>query len=421
MIGFRIERILVAGLKSLWLHRLRSLLTVLGIVFGVCSVIAMLAIGEGANYEAQEQIKQLGSTNILIRAVEPPEEHLLGTTKQTFNYGPTSQDVDRIVTTIPGVESAVPVRRIPKEARVRNRRTNVIMAGTTPRFPSIMNRAITQGRFLDNTDAYYANNVCVLEPDVATILFPGENPIGQNIRVGSDCYCVVGVMTPASNKRPTSNKSESEGSGSEVYIPLTAARARFGETIQIPYRYNERVEIHELCIRVSSEDKVVETAAICRTMMARFHKKADYEIVVPLELLRAVERTKRIYDIVLGSVAAISLLVGGIGIMNIMLSSVIERTREIGIRRALGAKKRHIIVQFLTETVLLSASGGVCGVLLGVGVPFFVQYFAGMKTIVTLWSVALAFSISVVVGIVFGLYPAYRAARMNPIEALHHE
>jgi putative ABC transport system permease protein len=166
---------------------------------------------------------------------------------------------------------------------------------------------------------------------------------------------------------------------------------------------------------------VIETAAICKEILARFHKKADYEVVVPLELLQTAERTKRLYNIVLGSIAAISLLVGGIGIMNIMLASVTERTREIGIRRALGAKKRHIIIQFLTETVMLSGAGGLSGVLLGIGVPACVEYFAGMKTVVTLWSVAVAFFISVAVGIIFGLYPACRAANMDPIEALRHE
>ena len=168
-------------------------------------------------------------------------------------------------------------------------------------------------------------------------------------------------------------------------------------------------------------DAVIETAAICKDVLARFHKKVDYEVVVPLELLQTAERTKRIYNIVLGSVAAISLLVGGIGIMNIMLASVTERTREIGIRRALGAKKRHIIVQFLTETVLLSGVRRAVRRALGIVVPFLVEYFAGMKTIVTLWSVLLAFSISVAVGIIFGLYPASRAANMDPIEALRHE
>jgi putative ABC transport system permease protein len=420
---FQFERILILGLKSLWLHKLRSLLTVLAIVFGVCSVIAMLAISEGAHYEAQEQIKQLGSTNIILRTVKPPQEGPADIDEENVQYGLTYEDAKRIATTIPGVSVTVPARHIPTEAWVTTRHANVVITGTVPWFPRIMNRQVAQGRFLTSTDVYYANNVCVLEQGVAAVLFPVENPIGRNIRVNSDYYCVVGLMAPASNERPVSATSEGEGAGSEVYIPLTAARARFGAVTYTttPHTPNEYVQLHEIDVGVTSVGAVIETASVCRETMARFHKKADYEIVVPLELLRAVERTKRIYGIVLGSVAAISLLVGGIGIMNIMLSSVTERTREIGIRRALGAKKRHITVQFLTETVLLSGSGGLCGVLLGVAIPSLVEYFAGMKTIVTGWSVALAFSISVAVGIIFGLYPAYRAANMDPIEALRNE
>ena len=425
MIGFQIERTLALGLKSLWLHRLRSLLTVLGIVFGVCSVIAMLAIGEGASYEAQQQIMQLGSTNIIIRAVKPQEEQANdGTQRLAIKYGLSYADADRIATTIPSVQVTVPVREIPTEAWSAAHRTNVIMAGTVPWFPDIMNRPVAQGRFLTSADLYYSANVCVLERSVATALFPIDDPIGRSIKVGGDYYSVVGIMAPASQKGLASGKSKDGNSGAEVYIPLTAARARFGETI-VNFATGsmdaEQVEIHQIGVRANSVDTVIETAAICKEILARFHKKVDYEVVVPLELLQTAERTKRIYNIVLGSVAAISLLVGGIGIMNIMLASVTERTREIGIRRALGAKKRHIIIQFLMETVLLSGVGGLSGVLLGIIVPVCVEYFAGMKTIVTLWSVAVAFFISVAVGIVFGIYPAYRAANMDPIEALRHE
>jgi putative ABC transport system permease protein len=419
VIGLQIERILVLGLKSLSLHRLRSVLTLLGVVFGVCSVIAMLAIGEGASYEAQEQIKELGSTNIFIRTVKPPEGSDIND-EYAFSYGLTYEDVKRIAMTIPNVSVTAPARHIPTEARANNRRAEVVVTGTVPWFPRIMNRPVLQGRFLTSTDLSYGNTVCVLEPGVAAALFPVENPIGRHIRIGGDYYCVVGVMARASNERPAATTSDGEGAGTEVYIPLTAARTRFGAVTYTttPHTPNEYVQLHEIGVQVASVGAVIETAALCRETMARFHRKTDYEIVVPLELLRAIERTKRIYKIVLGSVAAISLLVGGIGIMNIMLSSVMERTREIGIRRALGAKKRHIIVQFLTETVLLSGCGGVCGVVLGIAVPSLVKSFAGMKTIVTWWSVALAFSISVGVGIIFGLYPAYRAANMDPIEAL---
>jgi putative ABC transport system permease protein len=423
MKGLLIERTLTLGLKSLWRHRLRSLLTVLGVVFGVCSVIAMLAVGEGASYEAQEQIRQLGSTNIVIRAVNPQDRmRIIPTTgPRILAYGITYDDAERIAATIPSVEVTVPIRQIAAEASVEGRRTNVMMAGTVPWFPRITNRPVAQGRFLTRTDLFYANNVCVLERGVAAALFPVESPIGRNIRVGGDYYCVVGVMAPASKRMQTSGKSSDENAGSEVYIPFTTSRKWLGEAVFMPFSPNERVEIHELDVRVSSVDKVIETAGICREMLARSHRSLDYEVIVPLELLRAAERTKRIYNIVLGSVAAISLLVGGIGIMNIMLASVTERTREIGIRRALGAKKRHIIVQFLTEAVLLSGAGGLFGVAVGIVAPFLVEYFARMKTIVTLWSVLVAFSISVAVGIIFGLYPASRAANMDPVEALRHE
>ena len=425
MIGFQFKRTFVLGLKSLWLHRLRSLLTVLGIVFGVCSVIAMLAIGEGASYEAQQQIMQLGSTNIIIRAVKPQEEQSNDAPqRRALEYGMTYADVERIASTIPSVEVTVPVREIQAEAWVAARRANVVISGTVPWFPRIMNRPVASGRFLTAVDLYYSSNVCVLERSVAVALFPIDDPVGRSIKIGGDYYRVVGVMAPSSQKGPASGKSKEGSVGADVYIPLTAARSRFGATI-INFATGsmdaEQVEIHQIGVRANSVDTVIETAAICKEVLGRFHKKADYEVVVPLELLQTAERTKRIYNIVLGSVAAISLLVGGIGIMNIMLASVTERTREIGIRRALGAKKRHIIIQFLTETALLSGAGGLSGVLLGIVVPVCVEYFAGMKTIITLWSVAVAFLISVAVGIVFGLYPAYRAANMDPIEALRHE
>ena len=213
-------------------------------------------------------------------------------------------------------------------------------------------------------------------------------------------------------------------SPTRIYIPLTTARSRFGDTtmkFSSGGREFEKVLLHQATVKIGHEENVLETAEAIRTLLKRFHKKQDFELIVPLELLNQAKRTKRIFNIVLGSIAAISLLVGGIGIMNIMLASVTERTREIGIRRALGAKKRDIIVQFLAETVLLSASGGVLGVLLGVGLPIVVSYFTKMRTSVTPWSLALAFGISAAVGIIFGLYPAQRAADLDPIEALRHE
>jgi len=209
-----------------------------------------------------------------------------------------------------------------------------------------------------------------------------------------------------------------------MFIPLETAKLRYGEVLMRRRSGSfeaERVQLHEVTVKVDSLDDVTGVADAVKEVLQRNHKKKDYEVVVPLELLKRAERTKQIFNIVLGSIAAISLLVGGIGIMNIMLASVTERTREIGIRRALGARRQDIISQFLVETVLLSGAGGILGVFLGISIPFVVSHAAGMKTIITVWSPFLAFSISALVGIVFGLYPAFRAANMDPVEALRHE
>jgi putative ABC transport system permease protein len=232
-------------------------------------------------------------------------------------------------------------------------------------------------------------------------------------------------MEPSSRVGKTEEPQESGRTIlNRMFIPLETAKLRYGEVLMRRRSGSfeaERVQLHEVTIKVSSLENVPGVADAVRTVLERNHKNKDYEIVVPLELLKRAERTKQIFNIVLGSIAAISLLVGGIGIMNIMLASVTERTREIGIRRALGARRHDIISQFLVETVLLSGVGGVLGVLLGVAIPFIVTYAAGMKTIVTLWAPLLAFTISAMVGVIFGIYPAFRAASMDPVEALRHE
>jgi putative ABC transport system permease protein len=243
--------------------------------------------------------------------------------------------------------------------------------------------------------------------------------------VGADYYQVIGTMEPRGQEPKNEASVETTKPASHrMFIPLETAKLRYGEVLMRRRSGSfeaERVQLHEVTLKVDSLDDVTGVADALKEVLERNHKKKDYEIIVPLELLKRAERTKQIFNIVLGSIAAISLLVGGIGIMNIMLASVTERTREIGIRRALGARRLDIISQFLVETVLLSGAGGVLGVLLGVTIPFIVSHAAGMKTIITLWSPLLAFSISGLIGIVFGLYPAFRAANMDPVEALRHE
>ncbi len=425
----RLRRSVRLGFKSLWLHRLRSLLTVLGIVFGVCSVIAMLAIGEGASYNAQEQIKSLGSQNIILRSTKPPEEQKVSdkaSQSYVLQYGLTYTDVKRIRATIPGVTVVLPERNIRDYVWNTSRRVDCEVVGTVPWYPEMRNHPVAVGRFFNTLDMDSQASVCVLGADMVRALFPLSSPLGQHVRVGGDYYEVIGVMSPAGPALETGAPGEAskKPAAHQMFIPLETARMRYGEVL-IRRRSGsfeaERVQLHEVTVKVAALERVRPVAAAIQQVLAYNHKKKDYDVVVPLELLKRAEETKRIFNIVLGSIAAISLLVGGIGIMNIMLASVTERTREIGIRRALGARRRDIVLQFLIETVLLAGAGGVIGVLLGITIPFIVSHTSGMKTIVTFWSPLVAFTISALVGVVFGIYPALRAAQMDPVEALRHE
>ncbi len=432
----RLWRTVRLGFKSLWLHRLRSLLTVLGIVFGVCSVIAMLAVGEGASFEAQEQIRRLGSDNVILRSLKPEEEKSVSTQRSyVLEYGLTYADLRRIRESIPGVTIVVPGRIIRKYIWNATRRVDGEIVGTVPWYMDMRRFDLIEGRCFTDLEMEEKKNVCVLDRYAAERLFPLHAPLGRKVRVGSDYYTVIGVVEPlasgiASGSALTDGMQNGDtpatdsGTLARMYVPLSATKERFGEVLMKRRSGSfeaERVQLHEATVNVHDQESVEETALIIGDILKRHHKKNDFEIVVPLELLKQAERTKQIFNIVLGAIAAISLIVGGIGIMNIMLASVTERTREIGIRRALGAKRRDIIVQFLVETVILSGAGGVIGVLLGIAIPFFITYFADMVTIVTFWAPIIAFSISALVGVVFGLYPALRAANMDPVEALRHE
>ncbi len=435
MFFFRLKRTIKLGAKSLWMHRLRSTLTALGIIFGVSSVIAMLAIGEGASRDAQEKIAQLGSRNIIIRTIKPPEDQAAGGQQQTLmEYGLTYDDAERFQNGIPDVQVIVPNRRISQQALYRNRRVSLEVVGTVPWYPEISPTRVRFGRFLSTTDMHYKQGVCILDERVVKELFAFDDPIGQDVKIGGDYYRVVGIATeqsktPASaeleTKDATGTKKAAGANVGAMYVPLTTVKERFGEmSLQISSGgagTMERVELQEIIVQVQDVDMVMGTRQSVQTLLSRFHKKNDYEIVVPLELMRQAKDFQRIFTIVLGSIAAISLLVGGIGIMNIMMATVSERTREIGIRRALGAKKRDIVIQFLSETLILTLSGGLLGMGLGALIPFFVTHFGQMRTVITGSSLILAFGISGAVGIAFGLYPAYRAANMDPIESLRHE
>ena len=423
-------RTLRLGVKSLWLHRLRSLLTVLGIVFGVCSVIAMLAIGEGASYEAQEQLKSLGSHNIILRSVKPPEDQKVSDSGSrqnfTLSYGLKEVDVRRIRATLPGIEAVVPGRILRDFAWNVRYRVDCEIVGTVSWYPRMRNHPVIKGRFFNEREYDDKENVCVIGEEMVAQLFPFEQALGGSVRVGRSYFKVIGIMAPRGRLPATANGTDATTTASQyrMFIPLSTARTHYGETIirrRSGSMESERVELHEVTVNVDRLDRVRPVAAAIEEILKHDRKKKDYDILVPLELLARAEATRRIFNIVLGSIAAISLLVGGICIMNIMLATVTERTREIGVRRALGARRADIVKQFVAEATILSATGGILGVVLGVAIPAVVTATAGMKTIVTLWSLALAFGISAIVGVIFGLYPARRAALMDPVEALRHE
>jgi len=417
----RVARNIRLGIKTLLLHKLRSFLTVLGVVFGVGSVIAMLSVGEGASREALDQIRKLGSNNIMITAVKPTEDEAAANRVSMMSvYGLKYDDVDRISRTIPHVTRTVPAKLVRKNSFVGEKEIELRIVGTIPSWFRLVSREVLAGRIMTQRDLDSSAPVCVLTEHGARKLLATEATIGKNIRCGSDYFEVVGIV-----------RSETAGGGIQTpdleidaYIPLDVARHRFGDVVirnSSGSRERELVELHQVLVEVDDISNVETVAAALDTMLKRFHKKVDYRINVPLALLKQAEATKRTFNIVLGSIAGISLLVGGIGIMNIMLASVTERTREIGVRRAIGARRSQIVGQFLIETVVLSTVGGLIGITLGILTPTLITLFAGMPTVVTLWSLALSLGISMSIGIVFGLYPAMRAANLDPIEALRHE
>ena len=423
------------GVRNLMLHKLRSFLTMLGTILGVGSVIAMLAIGEGSKQHAVEQIRQLGASNVIIRSVKPEQdsgqdETTSGRSQNSsyvLDYGLKYKDLDRLEATLPTLRRAVPMVVLRKNAQHgRYRIPNSRVLGTVPEYATVKSLKLRDGgRFLTDRDLTRTANVVVLSAGAANRLFSYEDPIDKTVLLGDGAYQVVGVLQTQDSGAARPGAAGSADQNNDIYIPITSAHRRFGE-MQVTYRTGgrdyERKQLSEITLTVKDESVVSQTANMARKILQQSHPNAnDFEIQVPLELLQQAEQEKRIWNIVLGSIAGISLLVGGIGIMNIMLATVTERTREIGIRRALGAKRRDIISQFLVETVVLSACGGVIGVFVGAGIPAVVSATSEIRTAVSLWSVLLAFSIAVATGVVFGLYPARRAALMDPIEALRHQ
>jgi len=424
------------GLKSLFLQKLRSGLAALGIIIGTTAVIWLVAIGEGVSYQAQEQIKELGATNIIIRNVKPVSDDQSDNAR-VQRYGLLRADYERMLT-IPSIKRAVPMRELKRDVRVGDRSTDAKLVGCTIEYLGLNRLEVARGRWFNKRDD--GENVAVLADGTAKVLFPYENAIGKTIWLGADLYTVIGQTSTRDASASIGGSLEAREYNMDVYIPLATVRKRVGDWImeRKPGSFTgEIVELSQITVAVDSVDEVDVTASVIETQLQQFHEQEDYAVVVPKELLAQAERTKAMFNGLLVLIAGISLLVGGIGIMNIMLATVTERTREIGVRRALGARRTHIVQQFLTETTVLTATGGLLGVSLGLLIgplvrltrflansysPDMLPPFAQtLEPRIAIWSVVLALGISIGVGLLFGVYPARQAAYLDPIEALRHE
>jgi putative ABC transport system permease protein len=437
----KIRRTISMAIRNLWLHKLRSFLSVLGIIIGTAAVISLMAFGEGSMQDALEDIKKQGLTNVIVTSVKPPEEATSQRRSFVANYGLTDEDHRRFGETLKNLVTAtLPMRVFPAELRpvTGSRLYNGRVVGTTPRHAIVykLENMIAAGRFLTEQDEEpIPRNVAVIGSEVASELFPGEDPINKTIRIaGKDrAFVVVGVLK---ERMPNTSGAEIEKYNGDMYIPLRACRALLGEISFIRTtgaRGAEKVQLSQVVLTVDEKgdtdivrDRVRSVAEIVRTQLSATHPKKDWDIRIPLDRLEEAERTRDRYRVLLAFIAGISLLVGGIGIMNIMLATVTERTREIGIRRALGAKRSDITLQFLLEAVVQTTLGGLIGVGVGLGMVFLVPYAASqfgyrVPAAIHHWSIVLAFTVAVAVGVLFGWYPARRAAWLDPIEALRHE
>jgi putative ABC transport system permease protein len=405
------------GVENLLVHKLRSLLTMLGMIFGVAAVVSMLSIGAGAQQQVMAFIEDLGVRNLIVESREAPDEQAFQKIRQ-ISPGLTFQDLRTIRATVTGIDASTARKRfVPTKMIPRPIGDMPAVYGVEPTYARISGLRMAEGRFLAADDEARAAPVAVLGEGARAAIFGGRSAIGEHVKVNEQWLRIVGVAGPQLSAQGETSGLPAEDRNNLIYTPLSTATLRLEDAQSM-----RKDEIDGIYLQLANADDTIATSRIVRGLLNDSHKDAgDFTIVVPAELLAQQRRTQRIFEMVMVAIASISLLVGGIGIMNIMLASILERTREIGVRRAVGARRKEIIRQFLLEATLISCAGGLVGVLVGFALSRIIGYLAGWTTIVSLASILLAFTVSVAVGLVFGVYPARKAAMLDPVEALHYE
>ena len=451
--GIKYTHILRIALDALLVNRTRSALTALGIIFGVAAVIAMMAVGNGARKEILDQMKLVGVNNIIIvpksesdQQKQAEDNNSKGKeVKKGFSAGLTLLDAEAIKEIIPGIERVSPEVTYETMGIFEKNSKNLKLSGITNDFFETFNLKLEKGTFFAEVDQLKAAPVCIIGSEVRAGLFPNQDPIGQYIKCGGIWLKVIGVLAYTPVSEATAGNLGISNYNRHVYAPIQTVLGRFkdrslitanllagggsffgGDFIIVsdasPQAESSMNQLDKIVVRMKQSDDLKPAAEVIqRILMRRHNQMEDFEVKIPEMLLKQEQRTKDIFNIVLGAIASISLLVGGIGIMNIMLASVLERIREIGVRMAIGARRKDIILQFLSEAMLISISGGLAGIVLGILLSKAIMHFAGILTIISLWSILISFGVSAAVGMLFGYMPARKAASQDPVTSLRYE
>ena len=407
----------VFGFENLADHKLRSLLTMLGMIFGVAAVVAMLSIGAGAQQKVMAFIEQLGVRNLIVEAKEAHNDQELQKVRKT-SPGLTLSDYEIIRQNVANIQSGTPRKRFtPGKILPKPQQDAPIVYGVEPSYLEIGHLRVTEGRFFDALDNAGSAPVCVLGAAAKDSLFGAAPAVGEYIKLNEQWCHVIGIVAPQMAAQTEVSGVRTEDMNNLIYAPLNSVRYRLEDS-----QSWMKDEIDGMYLHLASPGTSATDAEVVRGILNSSHHNAgDFSVIVPAELLAQQKRTEQLFNTVMVAIASISLLVGGIGIMNIMLAAILERTREIGVRRAVGARRSDIIRQFVIEATLISFAGGLLGVVLGFVISQLIAWLAGWSTIVTVSSILLAFVVSISVGLIFGIYPAVKAARLDPVEAIRYE